>query len=942
MSPAVAPRAASLRMVGRDPELRALGEFVAGLREREPGVALVYGRAGMGKTRLVSEAARQWRSGARVLVGGCVPEGPPYIPLVAALRPVMPLTAPVVRMLVSGQAATRSQLFDALGASLASLARPSPLVLVIEDLHWSDRATRDALTYLVTQAEVGQWGLVATLRYEGPITQTELAAFTDVLERRSVLRVALESLAPDQVADQVAGITGTAPPPEVTAAIHRRSGGIPLLVEEVVAAGDRRGVPDHLRGMFLARVREHGPDVVEILQVLAVAETGDELLVADVLGRDVGAVASAVQRAVVGDLVAADPDGYRFRHELLREAVYDVVPPGRRRQLHALVAAVLAGRADVDPAALATHWQRGGMPDHAAPAHLAAAHQAERLHAPAAAHQHFERVLETWPTLSRSGRAACGNRDELLRRAALAAERSGAFARAASLTEERLALGGSGPAEQALRWERLARYRWESGDGPGSRAAYEEAVRVLPADAPAGVRAKVLSGLAWHLAATFRYVEARPLSDQAMAAAHGVEDAALRWQVHLAWGIARLGTDQGHQALEESCRLATALGAADEIALTRMWLNLNLQRLGRLGGREANLRAALRAAAADGLGRSMEAALRYMLAELLLETARWDEADAPIAQNLRLGVTGIPAYFTWANRARLAAWRGDGPELLQALERTRALAERVPQQPLPLAMALAAQAEGLLWAGEVDRGLSIAQEAVHLASVDPYAAAESVAVLCRAEADRAEHAARHGRGTGFDGCRQLEALVADADVVGHPRRHALACTGRAELGRAAGERIAGSWRAAAEAWARAGDAYQEAGARWRLAWALVADRSGRSEAAVHLAWARDVARRLGAEPLLGAVEQLARRARLPLRDSPDSGAGETFAAALTARELEVLPLLAAGRTNAEIAKALFISPRTVGVHVSHILHKLGAARRIEAADLARRAGLLPQ
>jgi hypothetical protein len=520
MSPALVPRATSLTMVGRDAELAALSEFLVGLREREPGVALVYGRAGMGKTRLISEAARRWRGAARVLVGGCLPEGPPYTPLVAALHPALPPAAPVARMLVGGQTATRSELFDALGASLAGLAERSPLILVIEDLHWSDRATRDALAYLVTQAQVGRWGLVATLRYEGPLTRGEMATFTDVLERRPVLRVTLEPLDPGQVADQVAGITGTPPSAELAAAIHRRSGGIPLLVEELVAAGDQ-GLPDHLRGLFLARLHEHGPEVAEVLQVFAVAETCDELVVAEVLGWDVAAIAPAVRRCVDADLVTADPAGYRFRHDLLREAVYDAVPPGRRRELHGLVAAALVGRSEVDPAALAGHWQRAGVADQAAPAHLAAAERAERLHAPVAAHQHLERVVEAWPTLSPAAQAACGPRDELLRRAALAAERSGAFARAASLTEERLTVATDGPAEQALRWERLARYRWESGDGSGSRAAYEEAVRILPRDAPAATRAKVVSGLAWHLAATFDYAAARTWSDKAMAACGG-------------------------------------------------------------------------------------------------------------------------------------------------------------------------------------------------------------------------------------------------------------------------------------------------------------------------------------------------------------------------------------------------------------------------------------
>jgi predicted ATPase len=154
-------------LVGRDDELDALGDFASALRDRHPRVALICGRAGMGKTRLVTEAVLRWRAGgARVLIGGCVPiEGQPYAPLVTAMRPALSSNAPLLRMLAAGQAATRSDLFDALGSSVISLAERSPLVLVVEDLHWSDRATRDALAYLVTQVDVGRWGLVATHRY---------------------------------------------------------------------------------------------------------------------------------------------------------------------------------------------------------------------------------------------------------------------------------------------------------------------------------------------------------------------------------------------------------------------------------------------------------------------------------------------------------------------------------------------------------------------------------------------------------------------------------------------------------------------------------------------------------------------------------------------------------------------------------------------------------
>ena len=188
--------------------------------------------------------------------------------------------------------------------------------------------------------------------------------------------------------------------------------------------------------------------------------------------------------------------------------------------------------------------------------------------------------------------------------------------------------------------------------------------------------------------------------------------------------------------------------------------------------------------------------------------------------------------------------------------------------------------------------------------------------------------------------RRLSTQLADLRAQPAPRVQAFVATCDGELCRLRGKRTAHPWWEAVQAWQVAGDPYQEALARWRLAWALVADRSGRAEAAAQLAWAHDTAARLGALPLGRAVERFATRARLPLGSSGPLRGEPSLAAALTARELEVLSLLAVGRSNAEIAEILVISPRTVGVHVSRVLHKLGADRRAQVADLARRAGLL--
>jgi ATP/maltotriose-dependent transcriptional regulator MalT len=942
MTPVVPPRVASPLMVGREAELTELVELVRALRSGAVAVALVGGRSGMGKTRLVAEASRIWREqGVRVLVGHCaLVEGTPYAPLLASLRAALPQNVPVLRMLRSRRAASRSELFDALGSTLTGLSQSAPLILVIEDLHWSDRATRDALTYIVTQPFGGRWGMVCTYRYEGPLSPAELGSFADAVSRGGLItRVALEQLTRSQVGKMAAGITGERWTEPAMENLHRRTGGIPLLVEEVLALGDT-GLPDHLRSMFVTRVAEQGTEVVAALQVLAVADRCDEMLVADALELEASQVSDALGRACDADLVVVDAETYRFRHDLLREAVYDEIPPGRRRELHRRVAELLSAQGVVGSAVLANHWHLAGERERAAVASLTAAEQAERVHAPAAAHWHYERVLDVWSQLSKPTRRQCGSRDELLRRAAYAADRSGAFTRAVDLTAQRVAAGGGTPADQALRWERLARYRWEAGDGYGSRAAYEEAVYTLPVDASAAVRATVLSGLAWHLAQSFHVEEARPLVAEALGACADVDDPAARWQVHLAQGIAWLGTEVGHQALEESCRLATAMGIGERVTFSRMWLNISNQRRGRDAERESNLRTALRAAAAEGLGSSMEAAPRYMLAEYLGETGRWDEAVEELDLNVRhLGVTGVPALFTWGYLARFAALRGDPAAAGQALERTRTLTTRAPQQPLPLSAALVGRASWLLWEGRVDEAAATAKEAVRLGSVDAYGTAEPLAILCRAEADRSEQRTHRGHGPDSEVHARLSTCLTGLRAEPAPRVLAFVADCDAELGRLLAQRTATTWRAAVRAWQAAGDPYQEACTRWRLAWALVADRSGRSEAAAHLAWAHDTASRLGALPLGRAVERLAIRARLPLRSSRTAPDETSLLAALTARELEVFPLLAAGRSNAEIAEILVISPRTVGVHVSRILHKLGADRRAQVADLARRSGL---
>jgi DNA-binding CsgD family transcriptional regulator len=892
---------------------------------------MVTGRAGMGKSRLVAEVATRLRAlGATVLTGAGLPfgpDGPPYAPLVAALRGTVPAEAPVLQALTGAVPVGRSRLCELLRATVEMLAQRSPLVLVIEDLHWLDSASGDAVIYLLTQPGAAQWTLVGTRRYEDRPSSGG-CRLVDFLENRPLVRVWLESFTAEEVGEQVRAITGHTPTNEERDLVHRRSGGIPLLVEEVVAAGTT-GVQDHLRSLFLTRVRSMGAAVHDAVAAVAVVDQGcDETEVAELLDVGVDHAREALETAVDADQLMVDDRGFRVRHDLLREAVYDALSPGRRRALHARVARVLARRG-VEPAEVGRHWYRGEVAEEAARSFLIAAGQAEVEHAPAAAHRHLERVLELWPVLTTEVRALLADHSDLMRRAAAAAEREGSFGRAIWLAEQLVREDVDDPDERALRWSRLAAYRLGAGDGQGSAGAFEQSLRQLPGVTNARVRAEILAGYSRFLGLTAAEERARRLADEARMLP--IDDALTHCRVLLAWGQARSAEEAGWQALSEARDLAVALDAGQELALAHALLGLSLERRGRTLEREPVLRAGLRHVTAHGLGGGLQAVLEYLLAGLLLDLGRFDEAALILMSIRGRGVSGIARYFATGYAARLAAARGR-EELQGLVAESQTLAETLPQQPLPLSMALRSAAEAARWSGQVDRAAALAVEAWQYAGSDRVSQAEALLVRARVWAD-GQTPGRPGRDGVFG---DLSHHAEDLDHPDHARLHAIVVNVRAELDRGCGQRDAEAWREVVDAWSAAHDPYQVACARVRLAWGLLGNRAGRAEASHQLIEAMNVGTVLQARPLLLAARALADQASLTL----DEGGPRRDRFGLTPREREVLPLLVAGRTNAEIATALRLSPRTAGVHVSRIIHKLGASRRTEAADIARRADVV--
>ena len=511
-------RVASPTFVGRLEELELLEAAEVRAADGEPAVVLVGGEAGVGKTRLVAElTSRCARDGTRVLVGGCVPVGDgalPYAPIVEALRALLgDLGASAVRELAgpswpelarllpalgepdrTGQLeqAAQARLFELLLGLLGRLGEQAPLVLVVEDLHWADRSTRDLLAFLVRNLRRERVLLVVTYRNDEP-GQQRLGPYLAELDRGGpVLRIELARLDQVQTGAQLVGILGAAPAVELVEDIFIRSEGNPFFTEELLAAV-RAGsgeLPATLRDLLRGRVQALPEQARQVLAVVAVAgrRVSHRLLAAVAVLTD-RQLDGALREAVASQLLVTRPgqDGYDVRHALLREVIDADLLPGERARLHAGLAQALTGRpelADGPPvvaaAELAAHWDAAGDLERALPAAVEAGLAAERAYAFPEALRHYERALELWARVPQAAELAPLDRITLLDRAAQAAHLLDEYPRAVELVREALASVdlAADSARAGLLHERLGRYLWMSLD-EAALSAYQEAVRLV-------------------------------------------------------------------------------------------------------------------------------------------------------------------------------------------------------------------------------------------------------------------------------------------------------------------------------------------------------------------------------------------------------------------------------------------------------------------------------
>ena len=347
-------------------------------------VAIIGGDAGVGKTRLLSEmVTAATERGATVLVGHCVDLGdnpPPYLPFseafarLAADRPdlVDDLLAahPVIARLLPGRGSLspddrldRGHLFESVLAAFAQLAANAPLLVIVEDLHWADQATRDLLGFLYTRVDTERLAIVASYRSDDlhrrhPLRQT-LAQWARL---PAVTRIQLDPLPPADVRSLVSAIHPAPLGEADLVSIVNRADGNAFFAEELVAAAEQCADPQHLpwqlADLLLVRLDRLSDDAREVVRVAAVAgRRVPHDMLADVVGFAPDRLDIALRDAVDSNVLQFTPSGrgYTFRHALLGEAVYDDLLPGERVRLHAAYAAVLAGRPDRSRAELARH-----------------------------------------------------------------------------------------------------------------------------------------------------------------------------------------------------------------------------------------------------------------------------------------------------------------------------------------------------------------------------------------------------------------------------------------------------------------------------------------------------------------------------------------------------------------------------------------------------------
>jgi DNA-binding CsgD family transcriptional regulator/tetratricopeptide (TPR) repeat protein len=973
-------------IVGRGAELRRMRELLADPESGQAVVLLVSGDAGVGKTRLLSEFAREAASrGFTVLSGRCaeLADTVPYLPLADALRAAATgsdyslqealATRPALARLLPDREITRQpgdlpglaqqQLFGAVLGMLTELAEANPVLLVLEDLHWADRSTRDLVTFLSRMLRGERIALVLSYRTDDMHRTHPLRPVVAELQRLpGVTSIELGPLDPAAMAEHLRRLSAGRQDATAIGRVIRRAEGNAYFAEELLATSSAGSeLPTGLADLLLARTVDLSAAAQQVLRAAAVAgRRVDDELVMRASGLGPVEYETAVREAVTRQLLVPDgSDGLAFRHALLREAIYNDLLPGERTRLHARLAELLSDAVRLaqvpgSSAELALHSLASHDIPGAFAASVQAGQEAWRLAAPAEAHRHFDQALSLWDRVTNPEELGGMSRAKLGFKSALSAADSGQVELAAKqlrrLVDYMETTPDQDPRLLCRAKERLAYFLIDIDEYDEAVAVASAAVEVLPPDPPTWERAGALATHARTLLSADTDL-ARARAEEAEAAAHAAGAPWLEADALSTLSAVRERAGLIKEAMATSAKAVELASGSDragvELRARTLLARVQLES-GDLAAAAATAHEGTHLAERTGLSMApFGLDLQYLHYLAHYNDGDWDHAQA-IADRFPVRVASVAE----ARLSAMALFIDVARASMRVAERRTWLEPYLEDDALAEYIAKGLLAEDAYWAGDLDAAVTAVHATIRAAQgwdgdqCDSPQAIRPAAIGLAALADQAAHARAAGQGAVADTIAANATTLVELARSGAASKPAIGVDGRgwlaraeAEWRRAAGDNDPAHWRAVMDAFGP-DFRYEMARSRWRLAESL-AEAGDRDAAQEQWLLATETADRLGAVRLRSALADLGRRARLGRGPgtSAAGGAQRSPLTALTSREVEVLRLVAAGRSNREIGAELFIAPKTVSVHVSNILGKLGAASRTQAAAIAHGNGL---